>query len=55
MSAANVDDSTMLEDVPDRLRAIRQPLGRPRRWPGKLHGDKGYDYRFCRELVGQRA
>jgi len=26
-------------------------FGRPRRWPGKLHGDKGYDYRSCREVV----
>jgi transposase len=55
VSAANVNDSTMFEDVLDSLRAIRQPLGRPRRWPGKLHGDKGYDYRFCRELVRRRG
>ncbi|SNY61903.1 Transposase DDE domain-containing protein [Paractinoplanes atraurantiacus] len=39
VSAANVNDSTMLEDVLDNLHAIRQPLGRPRRWPAKLHGD----------------
>jgi len=39
LSAADVNDSTMLPDVLDSLRAIRQPLGRPRRWPGKLHGD----------------
>ena len=55
ISAANVNDSTVLEDVLDSLRAIRQPLGRPRRRPGKLHGDKGYDYRFCRELVRRRG
>jgi transposase len=55
LSAANVNDSTMFEDVLDSLRAIRQPLGRPRRWPGKLHGDKGYDYRFCREAVRDRG
>nr|WP_127509346.1 transposase [Actinoplanes solisilvae] len=55
VSAANVNDSTMLENVLDNLRAIRQPLGRPRRWPGKLHGDKGYDYRFCREVVRRRG
>jgi hypothetical protein len=40
VSAANVNDNTALEDVLDNLRAIRQPLGRPRRWPAKLHGDK---------------
>ena len=55
VSAANVNDSTLLKDVLDSLRAIRQPLGRPRRWPSKLHGDKGYDYRSCRELVGRRG
>jgi hypothetical protein len=27
----------------------------PRRWPGKLHGDKRDDYRFCRELVRRRG
>jgi hypothetical protein len=47
--------STLLPDVLNRLRAIRQSLGGPRRWPGKLHADKGYDYRFCRELVGRRG
>jgi IS5 family transposase len=55
VSAANVNDSTMFEDVLGSLRAIRQPLGRRRRWPGKLHGDKGYDYRFCREVVRGRG
>ena len=55
VSAANVNDSTVLEDVLDNLRSIRQPLGRPRRWPGKLHGDKGYDYRSCREVVRRRG
>ena len=42
-SATNVNDSNMFEDVLDNLRAIRQPLGRPRRWPHKLHDDRGYD------------
>ena len=55
VTAANVNDNTALEDVLDRLHAIRQPLGRPRRWPAKLHGDKGYDYRSCREVVRRRG
>jgi transposase len=54
LSAANVNDHTVFEDVLDSLRAIRQPLGRPRRWPRKLHGDKGYDYRCCRETLRRR-
>jgi IS5 family transposase len=34
--------------------AIRQPVGRPRKRPAKLHGDKGYDYPECRELLRAR-
>ena len=55
LSAANVNDHTVFEDVVESLRAIRQPLGRPRRWPDKLHGDKGYDYRCCRETLRRRG
>jgi transposase len=29
--------------------------GRPRRRPGKLHADKGYDYRRCRDARVQRG
>ena len=38
----------------DGVQPIRQPIGRPRKRPSKLHGDKGYDYRQCRELLRQR-
>ena len=48
VSAANVNDHTLLQDVLDAVPAVRQPVGRPRKRPGKLHGDKGYDYRSCR-------
>jgi transposase len=54
ISAANVNDHTMLEDVVDGVHAVRQPVGRPRRRPGKLHGDKGYDYRSCRKALARR-
>jgi transposase len=54
VSAANVNDHTMLEDVLDGVPAVRQPVGRPRKRPGKLHGDKGYDYRSCRTLLARR-
>jgi transposase len=30
------------------------PVGRPRRRPAKLHGDKGYDYPACRRLLRAR-
>ena len=44
VSAANVNDHRMLEDMVDGIRPVRQPVGRPRKRPAKLHGDKGYDY-----------
>ena len=54
ISAANVNDHTVLEDVVDGVTPVRQPVGRPRKRPAKLHGDKGYDYRSCRQaLVGR--
>jgi hypothetical protein len=33
---------------------IRQGVGRPRRRPGKLHADKGYDFPRCRRACRQR-
>jgi hypothetical protein len=54
VSAANVNDHRMLDDVIDGVRPVRQPVGRPRKRPGKLHGDKGYDYRSCRKALARR-
>jgi IS5 family transposase len=54
ISAANLNDHLLLEDMVDGLTAVRQPLGRPRKRPGKLHGDKGYDYPECRALLRVR-
>jgi transposase len=39
----------------DGIEPVRQPVGRPRRRPGKLHGDKGYDYPICRTLLARRG
>jgi transposase len=55
VSAANVNDHLMLNETLDALRPIRQPVGRPRKRPAKLHADKGYDYRSCRELLKRRG
>jgi IS5 family transposase len=55
VSAANVNDHLMLDDTLDALHPIRQQVGRPRTRPAKLHGDKGYDYRSCRELLKRRG
>jgi IS5 family transposase len=54
ISAANLNDHKMLQDMVDGIRPIRQPTGRPRRRPAKLHGDKGYAYPGCRELLRKR-
>ena len=54
ISAANLNDHRMLEDMVDGITPVRQGLGRPRKRPGKLHGDKGYDYPECRTLLRSR-
>jgi hypothetical protein len=54
ISAANLNDHLMFQDMVDGLAPVRQPLGRPRKRPLKLHGDKGYDYPICRELCRAR-
>ena len=58
LTAANVHDSRMLEELVDAVVPIRQPKGspgRPRKRPEKLHADKGYDFRRCRETLRQRG
>jgi len=54
ISAANLNDHLMFQDMVDGLNPVRQPVGRPRKRPLKLHGDKGYDYPVCRELLRAR-
>jgi transposase len=55
LTAANVHDSTVLEQVLDLVPPIRQPRGRPRRRPTKLHADKAYDFRRCRQACRKRG
>jgi IS5 family transposase len=54
LTAANVNDCIMLATVVDAIRPTKQANGRRRKRPKKLHADKGYDYRFCRDLLRQR-
>jgi transposase len=54
ISAANLNDHRMLKEMVDGIQPIRRPVGRPRKRPGKLHGDKGYDYPECRQLLRER-
>jgi transposase len=55
LSAANANDSTMLEAVLDDIPPIRMPSGRRRRRPGTVHTDKAYDHRGCRAYLRQRG
>lgn len=38
----------MFDKCIDALPQVRGLRGRPRRWPSKLHADKGYGYAKCR-------
>jgi transposase len=44
----------MLEEMVDDVPPIRQSWGRPRRRLGKLHADKAYDHRRCRQVLTRR-
>ncbi len=58
ITGANRHDSIMLEPLLDGLRPVKglrgQP-GPPRRRPVKLHADKGYDFRRCRDYLRRRG
>jgi transposase len=55
ISAANRNDHLLLDRLVDAVTPVRQPVGRPRKRPGKLHADKGYDYRVCRTALRRRG
>src|SRR3712207_3130495 len=58
LSAANAHDSTQLLPLIDAIPPIIGPRGkpgRPRKRPGKLHGDKGYDYPALRPALRARG
>ena len=55
VSAANRHDSLFVEPILDSMPAIKRGgRGHPRRRPGKLHGDKGYDYPVSRTILARR-
>ena len=55
VTGANRHDSVVFEPLVDALPAVAGKPGRPRRWPDKLHGDKGYDFARCRAHLGLRG
>ena len=56
LTAANVHDSNVFEDLVDAIEPIKRPKGRPpRKRPAKLHADKAYDAKKCRQVLGKRG
>jgi len=53
-TAANVQDSTVYEEVVDSIPPIKGKKGRPRNRPDKLYADKDY-YPRCRRSLGRRG
>ena len=51
---ANAHDSTLLEATVDAIRPTKRPSGQRRKRPAKLHADKGYDYKRCRDARRRR-
>jgi transposase len=55
LTAANRPDDGLLAALVDAVPPVRRPRGRPRQRPAKLHADKGYDYRHCRDALRRRG
>jgi transposase len=55
ISAANTHDSQALVPLVRGIPPIRSCRGRRRRKPGKLYGDKGYDYAHLRRWLRLRG
>jgi IS5 family transposase len=55
VSQANRHDSMMFEPLVDALPAIAGLQGSPRCRPDKLHADKGYDFKRCRQHLRKRG
>jgi hypothetical protein len=47
LTAADVHDSMVFEDLIDGIEPIKRARGRPRKRPAKLHADKAYDDKKC--------
>jgi transposase len=56
LTAANLDDSKVFEELIDAVGPIKRPgRGRPRKRPEKLHADKAYDFGRCRAVLRRRG
>ncbi len=54
LSGANRHDTMVFEELLDAIVPVKQPRGRPRKRPAKLHADKAYDIPRCRRALTQR-
>lgn len=54
LTAANVHDSKVFEELVDAVSPIKSARGRPRKRPDKLHADKGYNNPRCRRVLRKR-
>jgi len=54
LTGANRHDSMVFETLIDAIPAIKQPSGRRRKRPSKLHADKAYDIPRCRRFLHRR-
>ena len=55
LTAANVHDSMVFEELLDSIGPIKRPRGRPRKRPEKLHADKAYDDQKCARTLKKRS
>jgi len=55
VTGANRHDSVVFEELIDAMPGAGGKRGRPRRWPDKLHADKGYDFARCRDHIKRRG
>jgi IS5 family transposase len=55
VTAANVNDTTMVQAVVEDIPPVRTRSGRRRTRPAKVHADKGYDSRDNRTYLRRRG
>jgi transposase len=55
LTAANVNETTMLETTLDAIEPIKRPRGRTRKRPAKLHADKGYESKKNKAALRRRG
>lgn len=55
LTGANTNDCMPFEALSDSIPQVGGKAGRRRRWPDKLHADKAYGHRRCRQACRRRG